>query len=112
MCERLTFQGVGTTKVSGGELHYAVDPQATASADAKKAYTVLGGATAGVSGFLIGRLGPLATVDFATGQFVDVYPVSFGPGLIVNEGDDETAEAAVSQTYGVTGPIGRNVALA
>jgi hypothetical protein len=76
-CDTVVYQSVGNTTIAGGELQYVINPQATAGADAEAAWTTLGGATGGVTGFLVYRygVGQLGLADFATGQFVSVFPV-------------------------------------
>ncbi len=111
ICDTQTYQVVGDTSLAGGELHYSIDPQASGASDALKAWTTLGGELGGVTGFLARRLAIAMATDHAVGQFFSIYPIELSPGLITTEGDDEAAEASVTQTFAITGPIARRVAL-
>ena len=93
-------QFVGTTTYGGGEMTYALSPQAAAGSDGKKAWEALG---AGVTGFLVRRMGVTKSTTVTTGQFVDVYPVEFGPSMPTKSGDGEAAESAATATFAVTG---------
>jgi hypothetical protein len=112
MCDTVVYQQVGDTSIAGGEVQYVINPQATAGAPELTAWTTLGGAAGGVTGFLVYRYGIANSVSPTAAQLVSVYPVEFGPGLIQEQGDGETAEAGVVQSFAVTGPIARLVALA
>lgn len=101
VCDTTVYQQVGDTTYAGGEIRYSLDPQAAAASDGKKAFEKF---PAGTQGFLVRRLGIAYSTDFATGQFVDVYPVEFGPAMPTTEGDAESAEVAVLQTFAITGP--------
>jgi len=90
---------IGDTSYTGGDLTYALDPQAAAGADGKKMWELV---PEGTTGYLVRRLGvPRATAPTA-GQFVDVYPVGFGPSMPTTVGDAESAEAAAMCTFAVT----------
>jgi hypothetical protein len=95
------YEQIGTTTWTGGEMLYAMGDQATAATDPKKLYEKI---PDGTTGFLVNRRGLGRAVDVAAGQFVNVYPVEFGPSVPVNAGENETAEAAMSVTFAVTGP--------
>lgn len=100
ICDTQTFQSLGTAQWSGGNAMYAVDPQAASGDDGKKAYAAL---PEGTAGYLVKRVGTAVDTDFATGDFVDVFPVEFGVPLDVTEGDGESAEVAIQQAYVITG---------
>jgi hypothetical protein len=110
-CDTILYQTIGNTTYTGGELRYQINPQATAATGPKLTWEKLGGAAGGVSGFVVSRLAVPVNTDFAAGQFVTVWPVLLGPGLITTEGDAESKEAAVTQTYAITGPPAPLVAL-
>lgn len=99
VCDTVQYQQIGVTQFSGGELTYSVDPQAVAGSNGKKAFEKL---PAGTTGYLVRRLGIDVNTDFASGQFVDVFPVEVGPQLPGNMGDGETAEAGITQTFVIT----------
>lgn len=99
ICDTVTFQQVGTTTYAGGEMIAAVDPQAAAASDGKKAWEKF---VEGTTGFLVRRLGILVATDFAAGQFVDVFPVEFGVPVPGTVGDGEARENSFSVTFAIT----------
>jgi hypothetical protein len=94
LADTQVYDTLGTTSFGVSDLNYAFDPQAAALSNGKKAYEKL---PEGTSGYLIRRLGIDRNTDFATGQFVDVIPVTFGPQTVVKTGTDESAEVAIRQ---------------
>lgn len=102
-------QFVGTTTYAGGEMTYQFAPQAAAASDGKKAWEKF---PAGTTGYLVRRLGVTRSTAFTAGQFVDVYPVEFGPSMPTKAGDGESAEAAAVCTFAITSEPAFNVALA
>ncbi len=99
--------GVSTAKL--GNLRYMVGPQAAAAADGKKAMEKL---VEGQAGWFIERLGLDAeTVDFAIGQFVNVYPILTGPQLTAPGSDDEFSEYLIDQPIEITSPPSRDKAI-
>lgn len=98
-CDTKTFQQIGTTQYDGGELRYAVDPQAVAASDGKKAWEKF---PEGTTGFFIRRFNVDVDTDLAAGQFVDVFPVELGPPMTTKEGDGESSEVAATQTFAIT----------
>lgn len=101
LCDGADYQQVGTTTYSGGEMTAAFDPQAAALSDGKKAYEKF---PAGTTGYLVRRLGINVQTDLAATQFVDVFPVEFGPGMPMPSSDGEEQEAVITQSFAVTGP--------
>lgn len=99
ICDTVQYQQIGVTTYGSGEMQYSVDPQAAALSNGKLAYEKF---PAGTVGFLLRRLGIDVATDLAIGQFVDVFPVEFGPPLPGIMGDGETAEVGVSNTYAIT----------
>ena len=100
ICDTQQYEELGLAQWTGGDLHYAIDPQATAGSDGKKAYEALAEAS---DGFLVNRMGIAKDTAVDTGQFVIAYPASTGVAVITPEGDGESAEAAVVQGYAITG---------
>ena len=100
-------QRIGTTTYAGGEMTYQFDPQGAASSDAVKAWETFG--TEGTTGFLVRRLGIGKATAFTAGQFVDVFPVEFGPSMPTTTGSEESTETAAVCTFAVTdvqsGPV-------
>lgn len=101
LCDGAQYEQIGTTTYAGGDMKYAVNPQAAAGSPAKAAYEKF---PEGTTGYLVRRLGINVQTDFATGQFVDVFPVSFGPAMPMPSSDGEEQEAVVMQSFAVTGP--------
>lgn len=104
-----TYEFVGESQSSIGEVRYSFDPQAAAASDGKKAAEKF---VEGTTGFLVYRWGIDRDTDVAAGQFVTVVPVEFGPQNETTEGDGEAAEVAIVQTVAQTGPKSMNVAVA
>lgn len=109
ICDGAIYQQIGTTTYTGGEILYALQPQAVAASDGKKAWEKF---PSGTTGFLVRRLDVAVATDLAAGQFVDVFPVEFGPQMPVKVGDGEAAEVGVTQTFAITGPPNFVVAIA
>lgn len=93
------YERIGTTTFGGGEMLYALSPQAAAASPGKKAWELFLG---GVDGFLVRRLAVAKETDFAIGQFVDVFPNSFGPSMPTKAGAGETGEAAATCAFAIT----------
>lgn len=96
-----TYEFVGETAVSLGEMRYSFNQQGAALADTVKAYEKL---VPFATGFLVMRYGIDRDTDLAIGQFVTSYPAECGPQIEVEEGDAEGAEAAIAQMFAQTGP--------
>lgn len=92
-------QFVGTTTYTGGDMTYQFAPQAATASDGVKLWEKI---PEGTTGFLVRRLGVAKATALAAGQFVDVYPVEFGPSMPTKSGDAESAEAAASVTFAIT----------
>lgn len=108
LCDGAQYEQIGTTNYTGGELTYAIDPQAAAASNGKKAYEKF---PEGTSGFFIQRLGPAVSLDLAAAQFVNIFPVSFGPQMIQPSSNGEEQEAVVMQSYAITAPPAFNIAI-
>ncbi len=96
-----TYEFVGETNPTFGEVRYSFNPQGAALSNEVKAYEKF---TPGTTGWMVNRLGIDRDTDLAVGQFVSGYPVEFGPQQEVPEGDAEGAEVAIVQTVAQTGP--------
>lgn len=92
-------QFIGTTTYAGGEMTYQFNPQGAAASDDVKLWEKI---PEGTTGYLVRRLGVARATALAAGQFVDVYPVEFGPSMPTKAGDGESAEAAAVCTFAVT----------
>lgn len=103
-----TYEFVGESQSSFGEVRYSFNPQGAALSDGKKAFEKF---PSGTTGFMVQRLGIDRDTDLAVGQFVTVYPVEFGPQHETTEGDAEGAEVAIVQTVAQTGPKSLNKAV-
>lgn len=109
VCDTVTFQQVGTTTYAGGEMLAAFNQQGAALSDGVKAWEKF---PEGTTGFLIRRLGTAVATDLAAAQFVDVFPVEFGPPMPIVQGDGEAAEVGFSSTFAITSTPAFKVAIA
>jgi len=109
LCTTKQYEQLGSTTFSIGDIHYIVDPQGAAASTGMKAWEKL---TPGTTGYFVVRLGidPVAT-DWATGQFVEVWPVKLGNRMIDGDPTDEFAEFFVTQAVAVTADRTERVAL-
>ena len=103
-----TYEFVGESQVSLGEMRYSFNPQGAAASNEVKAYEKF---VPGTTGFLVFRYGIDRDTDLAVGQFVTSYPCECGPQLEVEEGDAEGAEMAIVQPFAQTGPKSIKIAL-
>lgn len=109
LCSRTSLSRITDVTRSLPDITYAIEPQAATGSDGKEPFETL---TEGLSGFLVARFGLDAKTEaWAAGQFVSVYPVTLGPGLVMNPQDDG-AEYMVSQPLDVRGDISQLVAIA
>lgn len=99
ICTTVQYQQIGTTTYSGGELVYALQTQAAAASDGKKAWEKF---PEGTTGYLVRRLGIDYDTDLAAGQYVDVFPIELGPGMPTTVGDGESAESGAMNTFAIT----------
>lgn len=104
-----TFEFVGETQSTIGEIRYAFNPQGAPLSEGKLAYEKF---PLNTTGYLVNRLGLDRDTDIAAAQNVTVYPVEFGAQNEVLEGEGEGAEVAIAQTVAQTGPKTLNVAVA
>lgn len=102
------FESIGQSTVTGGDLLYAFADQAEAESDGKKLYELI---PEGSTKVLVNRRGILRSVAPAAGQFVNAYPVQFGPSFPADAGADESAESAMTAAFAVTGLPAINKAL-
>lgn len=105
----VTYQFVGETQSSLGEMRYSFDPQSAAAANGRKAFEKF---VPGSTGYLVNRLGIDRDTDIAATQKVTCYPAECGPQQEIAEGDAEGAEVGIVQTFAQTGPKNLNVAVA
>jgi hypothetical protein len=99
VCDTVTFEQIGDTTYAGGDALYALNPQAAAASEGKAAYEKF---PEGTTGYLVRRLGIDVDTAIAAGQFVDVFPVEFGPAMPTTTGDAEAAEVAAMQAFAIT----------
>lgn len=102
------FQQVGSGTYTGGALNYALDPQAASGTTDRKVWDAFEN---GAQGFFVQRVGVDVDTALAVGQNVSVFPVDVDEGVLIPEGQDDSAEAAATNTYTVTSPPARLVAL-
>jgi hypothetical protein len=106
--DTVLYEQIGNTTYQGGDAHYQIQPQAAVGAAGKAFFEKI---PAGTSGFLGQRLNIANATTAAAGQFVNCYPVTFGPSFPLQAGDGETAEAGMTATFAVTGQPAISVAL-
>lgn len=107
--DTVVFERIGDTSYTGGDMLYQFAPQAADGSDGKKMWEKI---PEGTSGFLVRRMGVARATAPTAGQFVDVYPVEFGPSIPTKSGDGESSEAAASCAFAITDQPAFNVALA
>ncbi|GAA2008105.1 phage tail tube protein [Nocardioides kribbensis] len=103
------YERIGVSNVTGGTMTYAFDPQAASGSDGKKWFEKI---PEGASGFLIERKGIARATAPAAGQFVNVYPVEFGPSFPTDSGAEESAESAMTVEFSIPNEVAINVAIA
>ena len=104
----VTYEFVGETQSSIGEVRYAFDPQSAALSDGRKCYEFL---PEGTTGHYVTRWGIDRDTNLATTQKVTSRPFEAGPQLEVPEGDAEGSEVAIAQPLAATGPQSINKAI-
>lgn len=75
LCLAEALEAFGRNKFTIDPLEYVYDPQDPTDTTMYEAYATL---KQGVTGFLVDRRGVAGRDDIAAGEFVDVYPVTFG----------------------------------
>lgn len=110
LCSTQTFQELGNTSYSVGDLQYVYDPQAEDTDDANKARTAL---TPGSEVYLVYRYGMSAQeVPYAADQKVDIWKVRLGPQNKTQTGDGEFDQLSITQSVVVTAPPVTDVPIA
>ena len=104
----VTYEFVGETQSTIGEIRYSFDPQSAALSDGRKCYEFLPEAT---TGYYVTRWGIDRDTNLATTQKVTSRPFEAGPQLEVPEGDAEGSEVAIKQPLAATGPQSLNKAI-
>lgn len=102
------YESIGISNVTGGDLVYAFADQAASGADGKKLYEKI---PAGTVCYLVERKGVNRATAPAAGQFVNVYPVEFGPSFPAEAGEAEASESAMTAAFAVIDEPAINVAL-
>lgn len=103
-----TYQRVGASQSTIGEVRYSFDPQAAALSNGKKAYEFLPN---GTTGYYVTILGLPDDGTLAAGAFATSRPFEAGEPDEAEEGDGEAAEVAIVQTLAPTGPKSLNKAI-
>lgn len=96
-----SYEFVGESQETLGEMRYAVDPQGAPLSDGVKCFEKL---PEGTTGHVVIRYGIDRDTDLATAQFVSSYPFEAGPQDEDEEGEAEGAETAIKQVFAQTGP--------
>lgn len=109
LADTKVYERIGISNVTGGTMTYAFDPQGASGSDGKKWFEKI---PAGATGYLIERKGIARATTPAAGQFVNVYPVEFGPSFPTDAGSEEAAESAMTVEFSVPNEVAINVAIA
>lgn len=104
-----TPESRGPTTYTGGQVTAALNPQAAAASDPKKAWEKFKDP---LSGFFVFRHNVPRATSPTAGQFVNVWPTSTDSGMPTAFGDGAAAEAAFVFDYFVTGTPAFVVAIA
>lgn len=96
-----SYEFIGETQPTLGEIRYSDNPQAEPLSADIIAYETF---PVGTTGHLVARRGLDRNTDLALTDKVTSYPCECGPQLEVDEGENEGAEAAIAQTFAQTGP--------
>jgi hypothetical protein len=107
-CETQTYEVVGETKWTHANLVIVVHPQAAALSNGKKGWEAIDDLE---TGFLVRRFGILPATDFATGQFVNVYPGQMGVKVMRESATDAAGIAVFDVGFSITSAPKQNVAL-
>lgn len=103
-----SYEFVGETQETIGEVRYSFDPQAAALSDGKKLAEFLPELT---TGHYVVRYGVNRDDDLAVGEFVTSRPFEAGTQEEDEEGEGEGAEVALKQALAATGPKSFNKAI-
>lgn len=104
-----TYEGIGDSNVTGGDILYAFADQAEPGADGKKLYEKI---PAGTRMALVERIGVARATAPAATQFYNAYPVEFGPSFPARAGEAEAGESAMSAAFAVYADVAINKAIA
>lgn len=107
-CSTQAFERLGIISRSVADLVYTYLPQTVGTDTANSAYTKL---ATGTNGFLVIRYGKSVGSAFATGDKVDILPVTLGAQTKAVSGSDEFAPLTVTQGVGATGLLVQDAVL-
>lgn len=108
MGDTKTYEFIGDSAVTGGDIIYAFADQAVAGDDGKRLFEEI---PEGTTAVLANRRGhPRATTAIA-GQFYNAFPVEFGPSFPADAGTGESAESAMTAAFAVYDEVAINKAL-
>lgn len=105
LCSKTSLEQLNRTTYSLGDLQYVYDPQASSSAEANAARTLL---AEGTSLYLVERIGlDSDDVAFAAGQAVRTHYVTLGAQIPSGDRTDENGEFYIMQSlvYANSGPV-------
>lgn len=107
-CETETYEVNGETNHTSPDFVVSFSPQAAAGADGKKAWVEM---TDLETGFLVRRMGKIATGDAVAGEFVDVWPGQLGVKIALQTSPDASGVYAFKVGVSITGQPAFNKAL-
>lgn len=106
MCSKQAYEILGATEYTIDDLQYVYDVQDPESA-VHEAYAAL---VPGTKGYLVFRWGIDVATEWATGQVVDVFPVTLGPQNKMPPAEND--ELTTSQPVGIGDGVVTDVELA
>lgn len=106
-CSRETLSRLGRVVWTVSPLMYTYGPQS----DEGDINAVRDALAEGVEGFLVVGYGIEPSADFASGDFVDIFPVEAGVQVKQARGSDEFAPLTITQTLAVINTVRQDVAV-
>lgn len=108
LCETTQYQVNGSTTYEMADLTISFDPQGAPASVGKKAWETM---VDGIAGFLWERQGVTGTADLATGQYVNILPVTLGVKTPIKTSQGADGVFAFTQPVSVTSKPAFNVAI-
>ena len=108
VASKTTYEVLGKSKFALTDLEYVWEPQATAASPTNKAYDTLKPRTVG---FVYVRWGKDVDTALATGDKVDIYPVTVGEQVRKTPEGNAAEKLKIVQPVVITGPVLRDQVL-
>jgi hypothetical protein len=97
--DTIVFEQIGLESFTGGTMIFQFDSQSAAASTGKKAIEKF---VAGLTGYLVRRVGDLVTGDFIATDFVDMFPCEFSAPFPTTIGDGESKVGAFASEFAIT----------